>query len=535
MSTEVNAPKKHVSVITKVNLTKKKRSNKNLKKVIKKNNDKLNHKLIVRLASVTAVIIIVFGSVVLRTLSINSTYAASQSKSVRVYPLEVKTFTTAQRSVFTATLNSSFTTPSASSQAQAVDAARPQEPTWDPRSTIAADASEWTGLNYVFDLSDIKSCMSTTSSASIKQHGSYVIKPAADNKRNTQYNDANQVLNIDSAVVETQYVAGNRAKGSTTTTTVNGAAKNIVYRDISKVGVGVLTQTKEVGTGKINTSVDDIWLDVTYQNNCTTSPVGRYESLVYPNNPVTYQNVVYSSPINYLGQLEPQTMDIYTPQGDVSNSRPLLIFVHGGAFIDGSKENQANDAIYYAKMGFTTATINYRLRPGIYDGVNHPPFDQVLPAMRDALTDTKEAVKFLKQNRSMYKIDSNRVAVLGWSAGGIIALSNYLSFPDDNVSSQYRNTASTVSAISSFSGELPRVSQPAIVSSLPSVQMVNYEIDPSVEWYPSDTLTPIQTCQAIRAAGAICDQYTIPGLGHILTFVDQKDKVIPFLKTYLNL
>lgn len=535
MSTKVKVPKKRVSVITKIILTKKTKSNPNLKKVIKKNNNKLNHKLIVRLASMTAVMIIVFGSLFLKTLSINSTYASSQLSSLRVYPLEVKTFTTAQRNAFTRTMYSAFTTPSASSQAQAVDAARPQKPSWDPSSTLTADVSEWTGINYVFDLSSIKSCMSTTSSATVRQHGSYVIKPASDNRRNTQYNDVNQVLNMDSASVETQYVAGNRAKGSTTTVTIDGDSRNIAYRDISRVGVGVLVQSKEAGTGIINTSVDDIWLDVTYQNNCTTSPTGRYESIVYPDNPVTYQNVVYSSPINYLGQLEPQTMDIYTPQGDVSNSRPLLVFIHGGAFIDGSKEDQANDAIYYAKMGYTTATINYRLRPGIYNGVNNPPFDQVLPAIRDALTDTKEAVKFLKQNRSIYKIDSNRVAVLGWSAGGITALSNYLSFPDDNVSSQFRNTASTVSAISSLSGELPIISQPAMIASLPSVQMVNYEIDPSVEWYPNDTLTPIQTCQTIRAAGAVCEQHTMSGLGHIMTFVDQKDRVIPFLKTYLNL
>ena len=59
----------------------------------------------------------------------------------------------------------------------------------------------------------------------------------------------------------------------------------------------------------------------------------------------------------------PLLMDSYVPENDLQN-RPLLMLIHGGAFVGGSKQQEAivDMANYYASRGFVVFSIDYRLR-----------------------------------------------------------------------------------------------------------------------------------------------------------------------------
>ena len=59
----------------------------------------------------------------------------------------------------------------------------------------------------------------------------------------------------------------------------------------------------------------------------------------------------------------PLFMDSYVPENDLQN-RPLLMLIHGGAFVGGSKQQEAivDMANYYASRGFVVFSIDYRLR-----------------------------------------------------------------------------------------------------------------------------------------------------------------------------
>jgi acetyl esterase/lipase len=88
-------------------------------------------------------------------------------------------------------------------------------------------------------------------------------------------------------------------------------------------------------------------------------------------------------------------------------ARPLLIWIHGGAFMSGDKaENRViwNDLM---KRGYAVATINYRLSG-----------DAKWPAQ---ITDCKAAVRFLRAHAKEYHLDAARFAVWGSSAGGHLA------------------------------------------------------------------------------------------------------------------
>ena len=87
--------------------------------------------------------------------------------------------------------------------------------------------------------------------------------------------------------------------------------------------------------------------------------------------------------------------------------RPLLVWIHGGAFMTGDKAE--NHAIWPELMsaGYAVATINYRLSG-----------DAKWPAQ---ITDCKAAIRFLRAHAKDYNIDPDRIAVWGSSAGGQLA------------------------------------------------------------------------------------------------------------------
>ncbi len=57
-------------------------------------------------------------------------------------------------------------------------------------------------------------------------------------------------------------------------------------------------------------------------------------------------------------------LDVYRPTGDSATSRPLLVWVHGGAFAGGNRSAMSSESIAYARLGYVTATISYRLDAG---------------------------------------------------------------------------------------------------------------------------------------------------------------------------
>lgn len=110
-------------------------------------------------------------------------------------------------------------------------------------------------------------------------------------------------------------------------------------------------------------------------------------------------------------------MDIYMPVNAGPTPRPFLMIIHGGAFYIGDKESTAIVAFckYYASLGYTTASINYRL------GFT-PSKTSVERAGYQALQDAHAAMRFMVANWKTYQIDTSLIFVCGSSAGAITAI-----------------------------------------------------------------------------------------------------------------
>jgi poly(3-hydroxybutyrate) depolymerase len=151
---------------------------------------------------------------------------------------------------------------------------------------------------------------------------------------------------------------------------------------------------------------------------------------VFANNPSPLKgtaittNIVYGQSLNHQGVQEGLDLDIYIPDNHQLKN-PLIVFIHGGSFIEGSKEDLSNYCNYFAEKGFTAVTINYRKGWNTSTTSNSCEGDpeSLKKAGYRAIQDCRAAIRFLVANATTYRIDPEKIFLAGESAGATTALS----------------------------------------------------------------------------------------------------------------
>jgi acetyl esterase/lipase len=115
-------------------------------------------------------------------------------------------------------------------------------------------------------------------------------------------------------------------------------------------------------------------------------------------------------------------LDLYQPTGDTAAKRPALVWVHGGGFTSGDKSSGRGKAIFFAQLGYVAVSINYRLLSPDGCGGNPNPTPLCEHAALEAQHDAQAAVRWLRANASTYKIDTDRIAMAGGSAGAVTSV-----------------------------------------------------------------------------------------------------------------
>jgi acetyl esterase/lipase len=147
----------------------------------------------------------------------------------------------------------------------------------------------------------------------------------------------------------------------------------------------------------------------------------RYRDQVFTDVTIT-RDLQYGSATNVEGETEALLLDLYQPAGDTATRRPAVIWVHGGGFCCGDKASgpSPDQATKFARLGYVTASINYRLSAP--NGCTGTGFGgECAAAVFDAQHDAQAAVRWFRANADTYGIDPTRIAIGGESAGGITA------------------------------------------------------------------------------------------------------------------
>ncbi len=126
---------------------------------------------------------------------------------------------------------------------------------------------------------------------------------------------------------------------------------------------------------------------------------------LFPEGTILHGNIPYQN-----DTLQKHLLDIYlpsNPQGKI----PLIIWVHGGGWLSNDK---------YADMGYMKETISALMNEGYaLASIDYRFSTQaVFPAQ---MLDCNAAISFLIKNADKYGLDPDRMAIMGFSAGGHLA------------------------------------------------------------------------------------------------------------------
>lgn len=109
------------------------------------------------------------------------------------------------------------------------------------------------------------------------------------------------------------------------------------------------------------------------------------------------RDIPYGTALAYNGSTVNLQMNIWKPVGDSNTSRPIILWIHGGGFYGGNKNDMDAMAQWYAERGYVAATMSYRL--GFYGNLLFgPPYtydrSEIIRAIYRAVQDANEPCGF---------------------------------------------------------------------------------------------------------------------------------------------
>lgn len=173
----------------------------------------------------------------------------------------------------------------------------------------------------------------------------------------------------------------------------------------------------------------------------------------------TTPNIVYTKTLLHCTNLNNQTtceeaemvLDVWQPATNSSGPFPIVVTVHGGAFVSGDQHDKYPPNGYFAERGFVTFAVKYRLvkDKGLYplplkhwnpkETFPHAQWTPYIWAMYPAVRDIKAALRWVHAHAAEYEGDTSSITLQGGSAGATALIELALTGGDDTFAGDYTN------------------------------------------------------------------------------------------------
>ncbi|MCB1166792.1 MAG: alpha/beta hydrolase [Leptospiraceae bacterium] len=237
--------------------------------------------------------------------------------------------------------------------------------------------------------------------------------------------------------------------------------------------------------------------------------------------------------VSYAAESSPVLADIYVPRTEAGEAlRPGILVLHGGSWQRGNKERKSDVAQYLASRGYVVMNANYRLAPEY--------------SLAEQLHDVAAALQFMKKNAGQWQMDPHRIAMIGFSAGGHLALLSALSDAEN------RHPVAAVAAVGAPTdltayGDITTMhrllrtsydAHPEIYQNASPLYQVHANAPPILLVHGTyDWIVPVnqarRMAEALRHSGAYVDLVELPN-GHMTTTFNMNEESMAAITQFLE-
>jgi acetyl esterase/lipase len=202
-------------------------------------------------------------------------------------------------------------------------------------------------------------------------------------------------------------------------------------------------------------------------------------------------------------------LDVYRPE-HAATATPVVMMIHGGGWLFGSKEDSVLYLLPYLQMGFAVVNVEYRM-----GSVSLAP-----AAVEDCLC----ALHWIGRNAKKYAFDLSKVVITGGSAGGHLALTTAMIPPSAGFENEcaYEDDEGWTGT---FVDSRPKVA--AVVNWFGITDVADMIQGPNIHGYAVSWLGSVPNREDLaRRVSPLT--YVRSGLPPVLTIHGDADKLVPY-------